>query len=140
MVWHRNVDRPDPRDRRDFLGHMDPQKTRQDQMKAECVMNEDQKYVDITTYCRDEVSQLLHIADKSQVLLYMPYLDFKDMEWIEQCAKENGMQFLNIPITLPVMDIVKQSEYAGIEITSNFVSDVMIGVRNLIADTLNKGA
>ena len=103
-------------------------------------MNEDQKYVDITTYSRDEVSQLLHIADKSQVLLYMPYLDFKDMEWIEQCAKENGMQFLNIPITLPVMDIVKQSEYAGIEITSNFVSDVMIGVRNLIADTLNKGA
>ena len=96
-------------------------------------------YVDITTFSRSEVNQLQHIADKKPVLLYMPYLDFKDMEWFEQYANDNGFQFMNIPITLPVMDVVKQSEYAGIEITTGFITDIMNGIRNLITETFNKG-
>ena len=97
------------------------------------------EYVDTTIYSGDQLSELLHIADKKPVLLYMPYLDFKNMEWLEQRAKESGTQLLNIPITLPIMDIVKQSEYAGIEITSDFISEIMSGVRILITNTLNKG-
>lgn len=140
LVWSWHADWADMFNRGNISCYMDSQKARQDQMKVKDAMNERRKYVDVTTYSRSKISSLLHVADKKPILLYMPYLDFKGMEWLEAKAKESGTQLLNIPITLPVMDIVKQSEYAGIEITSDFVLMIMNGMRDLITDTLNKEA
>lgn len=94
------------------------------------------EFLDVTTYSGNQLSELLHIADKKPVLLYMPDFDYNKMQTVEDFAKENDFKLLNIPITLPVMDIVKQAEYAGVEITSDFITEIMNGLRILITDTM----
>ena len=95
------------------------------------------EYVDTTIYSGDQLSELLHIADKKPVLLYMPDIDYGEMQRLEDFAKENNLKLINIPITLPLMDIVKQAEYAGVEITSEFIANIRSGLRILITSALN---
>ena len=81
---------------------------------------------------------MINVLEKDIVLLYMPDLSYKEMSDLEDFASENDIKLINIPITLPVMDIVKQAEYAGIEITQEFVISIRNGIRKLITDTMNE--
>ena len=96
------------------------------------------EYIDTSRYTKQEIEHLIRISSKDLVLLYMPDLNYKEMQDLEDFAKANDVKLINIPVTLPVMDIVKQAEYAGIEITKEFVIAIRNGIRNLITDTLNE--
>lgn len=96
------------------------------------------EYVDVSKHSKKELEQLVKGTGHEMVLLYMPDLDYKKMQEFESLAEANGVKLINIPITLPVMDIVKQAEYAGIEITKEFVVSIRNGIRDLITDTLNE--
>lgn len=95
------------------------------------------KYFDVTE-CNSKDLQAITKADKNLVLVYMPDLDYSEMEKLEKFAKDCGLKFLNIPITLPVMDIIKQAEYVGVEISREFIAKIRNGIMRLIVQTLNE--
>ena len=96
------------------------------------------EHIDTSQYSKQEIEHLIRVSNKDLVLLYMPDLNYKEMQDLEDFARENQLKLINIPVTLPVMDIVKQAEYAGIEITNDFVIAIRNGIRKLITDTLNE--
>ena len=96
------------------------------------------EYIDTSQCTKQEIEQIIRTSNKDPVLLYMPDLNYKEMQDLEDFAKANDVKLINIPVTLPVMDIVKQAEYAGIEITQEFIIAIRNGIRNLITDTLNE--
>ena len=95
------------------------------------------EYVDVTTYSGEQLAELLHIADKKPVLLYMPDIDYSGMQMVEDFASKNGFQVLNIPITLPLMDIAKQAKYAGVCTNPLFLLRITRGLRSMITCVLN---
>ena len=74
---------------------------------------------------------------KDPVLLYMPNLSYQTKDFDELIA-ELGIRSYCIPVTLPVMDIVSQMKYAGIEVTPEIVIKIQNGIRKVIVDTLEE--
>jgi len=71
---------------------------------------------------------------RDPVLFFMPNLDYHGMSDAEDLANEFEIGILHIPITLPVMDLSKQMEYAGIEINAELIHKLEQGLRNVIID------
>ena len=98
-------------------------------------------YIDITDFTPSHLQYFMNDnKDNNFVLLYMPYLNYSNMLQLEELAGKQHVKCMNIPITLPVMDIVKQAEHAGVETTSAFVLRIIYSVRKAIVDALNLGA
>ena len=75
-------------------------------------------------------------SDKNPKLIFMPNLDYHGMGDAEDLAAEFKIGILHIPITLPVMDLSKQMEYAGIEIDANLIGSLEQGLRKVILDVV----
>lgn len=73
-------------------------------------------------------------SSENPVLLFMPNLDYSGMREAEDLASNLEIGVLNIPITLPVMDLSKQMEYAGIEVDYNLIQELEAGIRKLLVD------
>lgn len=73
-------------------------------------------------------------SSENPVLLFMPNLDYSGMREAEDLAANLEIGVLNIPITLPVMDLTKQMEYAGIEVDYNLIQELEAGIRKLLVD------
>lgn len=95
-------------------------------------------YIDVTDFDIDDLQNLRQNEDKRQVLLYMPALNFDAMHKLEACASSADMDLITVPITLPLMDITKQMEYAGIDMSADILCRIRDGIRKMIVDTLNK--
>ena len=71
---------------------------------------------------------------ENPVLLFMPNLDYSGMGDAEQLADDFKIGILNIPITLAVMDLSKQMEYAGIELNADLIRDLEHGIRKMLIE------
>lgn len=86
----------------------------------------------------EDISHLT--IDGDLVMVYMPNLNYKKLEFVNEYASMHNMYHLTIPITLPVMDIVKQMEYAGISVSQELATDIIPGeVRKAIINSLKEG-
>ena len=99
------------------------------------------EYIDVTEISRETSGAYIHkIASASNpCLVFMPNLDYTGMYEAEQLAASMGIGFLNIPITLSVMDLVKQMEFAGVKLTKKLVEDIPVAIRIAILESLNGG-
>ena len=95
--------------------------------------------IDISTITHDNAGQFVHLiaADPNPVLVYMPNHDYKGMQAAENLAEAMGVKILIIPITVVVMDLVKQMEFAGVEITERLLRDIPVAIRVAIMESLN---
>lgn len=99
------------------------------------------RYIDVTDYDIDMVKMLLlsnNECDTKTVLLYMPDINYRAMHELEELAPSGNFALLTIPITLPLMDIAKQMEYAGIEVSNELLFQLRYGIRKMIVEILSK--
>lgn len=89
-------------------------------------------YIDVTDGIPGELP-----AEQNICFVFLPYLDYKGMEEAEANALGRGYSFMNIPITLPVLDLVKQMEFAGVEISGKLLNDIPRAIRQVVIETLN---
>lgn len=95
--------------------------------------------IDISTITHDNAGQFVHriAADPNPVLVYMPNHDYKGMQAAKDLAEAMQIGLLIIPITVVVMDLVKQIEFAGVEITERLLRDIPVAIRVAIMESLN---
>lgn len=95
--------------------------------------------IDVSEITEDNVGEFVHqiAAAANPVLVYMPNLDYKGMQAAENLAEAMGIKLLTIPITVVVMDLVKQMEFAGVEITERLLRDIPVAIRVAIMESLN---
>mgnify|MGYP007056185233 CR=1 FL=1 len=98
-------------------------------------MNTNYFYIDVTNSIPDEIPKKKNIC-----FVYMPYLNYKSMDEAEQAALDRGYAFMNLPITLPMLDLIKQMEFVGIEITEKLLQDLPANMRLMVIEKLNAGS
>ena len=89
-------------------------------------------YIDVTNGIPEVLPQGQKIC-----FVFLPDFDYAGMNDAERAAREAGFAFLNIPITLPVLDLVKQMEFAGAEITSG-LTKIPGAIRQIIMGLLRE--
>ena len=96
-------------------------------------------YIDISEISTKGVGAYIHrvAAVANPVLVFMPNLSYAGMHDAEEFAFQIHAGFLIIPITIPMLDLVKQMEYADIHITGSFVEGVESALRSSIIEQLN---
>lgn len=72
------------------------------------------------------------------VLVFMPNLDYSGMHEAEDLASQFNIGFVNIPITLPMLDLTKQMEFAGLRITQRLIAGLECSIRSAIIEQLNR--
>lgn len=77
-------------------------------------------------------------AANNPVLVFMANLDYSGMYDAEELASQFNIGFLNIPITLPMMDLVRQIEFAGIRMTPDLLSGIESAFRSSIIRQFNE--
>lgn len=90
-------------------------------------------YIDVTDGIPEEIP-----AGQNICFVFLPYLDYKGMEEAEANALGRGFSFMNIPITLPVLDLAKQMEYAGVTLTGKLLADIPKAIRAVVMEALNR--
>ena len=101
------------------------------------------EYIDVSEIKRNPVSMYVSKIAVSKcfanpVLVFMPNLDYAGMHEAESLAAEFNIGFLNIPITLPMLDLIRQMEFAGVHITQNLMNGIESAFRSAIIDQLNE--
>lgn len=91
-----------------------------------------------TTECNNGKDLTVCLVGDS-ILLYMPNIDYSDLESVSKLNDETECKkrVLCIPITLPVMDISKQLEYAGIRVGYETMKTIEGSIRSLILNVVN---
>lgn len=99
----------------------------------------DVEYIDVSDIVQDSSGSYIHkiASARNPCLVFMPNLDYTGMYEAEQLASSMGIGFLNIPITLPVMDLIKQMEFAGVVLSKKLLDDIPKAMRIAILETLN---
>lgn len=97
-------------------------------------------YIDVTKIGIEEPGTYISRigASKNPVLVFMPNLNYAGMLEAEDLAGNCGIGVLNIPITLPIMDLIRQMEYAGVSVTPYMISSMESSLRSLIVNELRK--
>ena len=72
------------------------------------------------------------------VLVFMPNLDYKGMYEAESLASKFNVGFIVVPITLPILDLTKQMEFAGVQLTQDLISGIESVFRKGIIQILNE--
>lgn len=104
-------------------------------MEKRLSLNSTDLYLDVSDLDLARVPEAF-IEGNNPVLVYMPDLNYKRLNDVEEFAKANNLRYIVLPITLPAMDIVKQAEYAGVKITEKFLMQIRTGIRSAIIKAL----
>ena len=100
------------------------------------------KYIDISDVAKESLADYIQVITKNNKidhrLLYMPNLDYGDLEVAEDIAHKNKTLLLTIPITLPVMDIIHQAAHAGVVAKPQMVRHLEDGIRIAIKNCLEE--
>lgn len=95
-------------------------------------MANDIDYVDVTENGYDKD------ALRGKTMVFMPDIDYGLLDRLEELSNEDT-KLITVPITLPVMDIISQLDYAGIQITSEQLESLRCGIRNTIIKAIRFG-
>ena len=97
------------------------------------------EYIDVSDIKRKQAGAYISriAAAKNPVLVFMPNLDYAGMHDAEALASNFNIGFLNIPITLPMLDLVKQMEFAGVHVTQQLVSGIESAFRLAVIEQMN---
>lgn len=90
-------------------------------------------YIDVTDGIPDEIP-----AGQNICFVFLPHLDYKGMYDMEEQAAKRGFGFMIIPITLPVLDLANQMEYAGVTLTEKLLTDIPRAIRAVAIEAMNQ--
>lgn len=98
------------------------------------------KYIDVSKISERTPGAYISVIarEKHPVLVFMPMFEYDGMEAARDMALKLGIKFVNVPITLPIMDLVHQMEYGGIEITQQLVLSLQDQLRETVIRILNE--
>lgn len=90
-------------------------------------------FVDVTDGIPDDLP-----SEQNICFVFLPHLDYKGMYDMEEQAAKRGFGFMIIPITLPVLDLANQMEYAGVTLTEKLLTDIPKAIRAVAIEAMNQ--
>ena len=101
------------------------------------------EFIDVTLLINEiQNEDIAKYADGkiSPVLVFLPNLNYAGMTTAEKLASDMNIGFLCIPITLAMIDIIKQLEYSGVHATEDMIFDLENHIRSAIITALDSEA
>ena len=75
---------------------------------------------------------------ENPMLVFMPNLNYAGMHEAEEMAASFNIGMLNIPITLPMLDLVRQMEFAGVHMSQKLICGLEKAFRSAIITQLTE--
>ena len=96
-------------------------------------------YIDVSEISTKGSGAYIHEIAVSMhpVLVFMPNLDYSGMHDAEDFAATINAGFMVLPITLSMLDLFKQMEFAGVHISKKLSCGLESALRSAIIQQLN---